>query len=287
VVFAYYRPDASNLLKIEDISQLYDIRNDFKESSSDAPVFARYIFAWASKIFVPCFFVYGLAKKNNIIISTALITGLLLFSSTGLKSIVLGPVLIFMFWLYLRKSHLTFSMLNFLLLLLVALALILHELGSPFLNYIIIRRVLIVPGYLTGCYFDFFMSNPFTFLGYSIFEGLVDYQYPYSPPYIIGAHYFGRSEMSANANFLATSFADFGALGCFLFALLSSFFFGILNSISISKNAIPEMTALLLLPTWTLIDTSFLTAMLTHGLGIIALILIFMPRSLFNVGRDR
>lgn len=282
IIFKYYKPGTSNLLNLKDVSELYDIRGDFRDSASNAPVFARYIFAWTSKIFVPFVFVYGLAKKNIYIILGSIFTAIMLFSSTGLKSIILGPILIFGFWYLLSRRKIYFSTLSIILFSVLILGATLQDNGVPLFNYVIIRRVVIVPGFLTGCYFDFFSNNQFSMLGYSILKGIVTYSYQDTPPYIIGSYCFGRSDMSANTNFLASAYGDFGVLGCILFAYLTTTMFCFLDKVACKKNAIPEISAMLLLPTWTLIDTALFTSLLTHGLGIVVLLLIIIPSNLFN-----
>lgn len=282
VLFIYYKPNISSILGLTDISQLYDIRDDFREHSSNAPTVARYIFAWTSKIFIPFLFIYGLVNKNKSLIIISLATGLLMFSATGLKSIILGPLVVYVFWKLLTFKNIRFSTLSFILVVFLLISSTLSYFGSDILNYIIVRRVVIVPGFLTGCYFDFFSNHDFALLGYSILSSFVEYPYQDSPPYIIGEYYFGRSDMSANANFMASAFSDFGIVGCILFSIFIGGVFGLLDRVALDKSSIPEISALLLLPTWTLVDTALFTSLLTHGLAIIIAIVIVMPSNILN-----
>ncbi|WP_146107440.1 MULTISPECIES: hypothetical protein [Vibrio] len=281
VLLIYYKPNISNLVSLTDISELYDIRGEFRDSASNAPTIARYVFAWTSKVFVPFFLIYGLARKNKIITVMSLFTGLLLFSSTGLKSIILGPVIIYSFWYLLNKREIKFSTLSNIFLFVLFFGVICYHLDFSLFNYIIIRRVVMVPGFLTGCYFDFFSNNELTLLGYSILKGVVSYNYEYTPPFVIGEHYFGRSDMAANANFLASSFGDLGIIGVLSFSAFVSLMFGFIDKTAMNKQAVPEISALMLLPMWTLIDTALFTALLTHGLGIISMLLIVIPIGTF------
>ncbi|MGF1834822.1 O-antigen polymerase [Photobacterium sanguinicancri] len=282
IIFVFYRPNISFLFSLTDISQLYDIRGDFRESASGAPTIARYLFAWTSKVFLPFMFIYGVANNKKTVIIFSLFTCILLFSATGLKSIILGPVVVFVFWYLLKYREANFSMLSFILVLVLIFSSLLHVVGFELFNYIIVRRVVITPGFLSGCYIDFFSNNEFTMLGYSIFSSFVEYSYEYSPSYIIGEYYFGRSEMSANANFIATAFAEFGVIGSIVFSLIVGVMFGIIDKISAYKSTVPEISALLLLPMWTLVDTSLPTALLTHGLGAVVLLLLLIPKRIFT-----
>ncbi|HBC3535259.1 TPA: hypothetical protein KDZ66_004214 [Vibrio vulnificus] len=283
VVFLFYKPSLINLLNISDISELYNIRGEFREITSNVPSFARYVFSWSSKIVVPILLVYGLAKKNNIVILLALTFGLLLFSATGLKSIFLGTIVTYISWMVLSRVHVSFNFLSILICVIILLSLALHEVGYWQFNAIIIRRVLVIPGLLTGYFIDYFSNNEFTYLAYSIFSGVFDYKYDVTPPFVIGEFYFGRNDMSANASYLASAFGDFGYSGCILFTVILAIVYRNLDFWAEKIKATPEVSAIILLPTWALVDSSLITVLFTHGLLIIVLFAFFLPKSFFRV----
>ena len=279
-VIYFYGFNISKIFSLSSVGELYDIRNEFRNDNSSVPSVVQYLFFWNIKVLVPFLFLFGLLIKNKKLILISLFLQFVLFSVSGQKSIFLGLIFVYCFWVLLNRypdKSGFYLKLSFFILLLTSLILILG--GQDVLLDIIVRRMIIIPGVLTSLYFDFFSQNDFSKFGYSIFKGLFDYNYDFSPPFVIGSYYFSRSDLSANANFIASAYGEFGYISCIIFSLLVSVIYKVIDSCLLDKNNIRKLcTVGAVLPTWALADSALLTTLITHGLFAFFILIIFIPR---------
>src|SRR6185437_6613284 len=138
------------------------------------------------------------------------------------------------------------------------------------------ERMTGMPGLLTGYYYEFFSDHPKALLGHSIFKSIVHYPYPLEPRQMIGYVYFHDSGMSANANFWADAYANFGYIGILCFTLLLAGVMWLYDSSSAGRNL--TVTALVIaLPAFAVANSGLLTSLLTHGIGLAMVLMYLMP----------
>ena len=155
-------------------------------------------------------------------------------------------------------------------------------LSTNIFTSIIVRREILTHGLLTKYYFDFFSVNPKANLGYNrILHNYVNYPYPYPPPFIIGNYYFGSPYMSANENFWAQGFADFGYFGVFFLSFMLAIILWLYDSIS-KPLPLQFSTILLTLPGSSLASSSFFTSILTHNIIVLLVFIYILPKSLMD-----
>jgi hypothetical protein len=129
-----------------------------------------------------------------------------------------------------------------------------------------------VPGMNFGFFIQYFSEHNKFFLSNSIFRSFVNSNYSVSPPFIIGEYFYQSIKMSANGNFLADSFAQFGYFGILFYTLLLSFILKImLNSTkNLSLNILLPSVFLLI---YALSNSALLTVILTYGLFLYLIIM--------------
>jgi hypothetical protein len=282
LVSYFYKTDLGSLFSIEDFNSLYDIRSQYRESGKDSPAIVEYMFSWLAKFFWPMVLVFGLSKGSRLIIGISFIGFLSLFVTSGHKSIFLSFFAVLGFWYLWRKMRIiTIERLMLIALLVVFIGFVSELGGYPFVNNVLVRRVILVPGILSAFYYDFFSRNEYALLGYSFLKNVVDYKYTKSPPFLIGEYYFGRSEMSANANFIASGYADFGPIGAMISSIIAIIFYKILDELAMIKKSAKACTLLAVVPTWALVDSAFQTVLLTHGLILLMMAIYFSPMNSF------
>jgi len=284
VVVYFYRLNFSTIRSIANIGDLYNLRGGFRDISTGVPSVVSYLFAWSSKVIAPFMIVFGIINKKSPVLIAGIAFTVYIFLITGLKSVILAPIVILFLIKLLRSHKLNFVLVAFFLCSLLVISTISQVFGFPELNNILVRRVIIFPGLLTSYYFEYFSMEGYTYLGESVLAMFFDYHYDVSPPFLIGSYYFGRTEMSANANYLASAFGNFGAFGMIVYSLVLSLVFGFVDKIALYKQGAPEATALLALPIWALVDSALLTTFVTHGLLFAICILIVVPKELFISG---
>ncbi len=282
VVFIIYKPDIMNITKMLDFSDVYELREVYREVNKNIPGIVNYFFTWIVKFFIPFVFVMGIVNKSLKLKIISLLMIFSMFLVSGHKSIILGfGLVLLMDWVLKNKKEETFKLVKGLTYL-VLIATILSIFGFLALQEVIVRRAIIVPGLLSNFYFDYYGKNDFALMGYSIFSFIFDYPYDKTPPFVIGEYYFNRSEMSANANYMAAAYADFGILGTILITSLCGLYFKLINMISAEKNMIKISCLLAIVPMWALLDSSFVTVLITHGLIWLIVLMVVIPKGYIN-----
>jgi hypothetical protein len=141
--------------------------------------------------------------------------------------------------------------------------------------------MILLPGLISGYFYEFFSINPKAYLGHSIFSSFINYPYSSTPPIVVGEHYWGQSIITANANanIWADGYANFGYIGMVLFSILLGFILWIYDSIS-SKINFKIAVLMLCIPAFSLSNSALLTTILTHGIGLTILLLYLMPNEI-------
>src|SRR5699024_2686043 len=106
---------------------------------------------------------------------------------------------------------------------------------------------------LTSMYYEFFSAHPFTYLSQSVLEGVTTYPFANPVPVEVGSFWTSYAP-SANANFLADGFANFGAVGLLAFACLTGLLFRLYDVLSDGLPVIAS-SLLLVMPLVTLSNT--------------------------------
>lgn len=282
IVFISYKPDFTNFLKLIDFSDVYELREGYRTANQSILIFINYFFAWLIKVFIPIIFAVGLMTKSKKMVLISCVMMLSMFLVSGHKSIVLGFGLVYLLYFLLKKDKLDTLVLTKYLIYLVFISLLLALMNINALQELVVRRAMLVPGLLSNYYFDYFGSHPFAYLGYSIFSPFVDYPYSSTPPYVIGEYYFNRSNMSANANYMAAAYADFGVIGTIVITFICGCYFKILNAIVSYKEIGKVSSLIVIVPIWALLDSSFITVMITHGLIWIVVFFLLVPKGFLN-----
>ena len=130
------------------------------------------------------------------------------------------------------------------------------------------RRVVLMPGMLTQIYFDFFFSQDFFLFSDSVDLFSRADERPIA--YMVGEDYFGRARMSANANFVASGYAEAGGLGVLIYCLLISVFINILSSGSGAEKRIYLLASVPIF--LAILETNLTTVLVTHGLLILIIL---------------
>jgi hypothetical protein len=261
----------TNLLSSELTATRLEARQAF-ESSGFA--LSGYSLTWQSGVVNPFLIAYGTVHRHRTHLVAGILGQLVLFSVAASKSMLVSSFIVWLaiFLLHEDRRHRAAPRL-----LLVVSAVVAvgggHQLvtGSIDLNSVLARRAIMTPPVLTRYYFDFFGANPKTHLSQSVLGWLFDYPYTQSIPRTVGARYVGEAT-SANANFFADAFANFGLTGVAVFSLLLATMFLLIDANSRNID-IRLATASLVVAGTSLVNSALLTSLLTHGL-LLALILL-------------
>lgn len=267
LVFSNVTPSFSNF-NVTDFADLYDIRMTSRDQLSEGPLIVAYSYMLIFKVIAPLILSYGLLIGKRLLVFVAIMVFFLGFMVSAHKSILLTPIAMLGLYYCIQKSKSIKLILCNSVFVLSLISFFSSGVVQFIFGEVLMRRVFLVPGMLTNIYFDYFSVHDFNLFN-SITSKFSDERV--TPlPFIIGENVFGRSEMSANANFVASGYAEAGVIGLIFYVIVILLTFLILDSrVKLEKNiylltSFPVLLAML--------ETNLTTIFLTHGLVFIILI---------------
>jgi hypothetical protein len=264
-------------LRFVPLIDVYDVRAQYTGILAQHGRLVGYAIPLQASAVNPIVIAYGLVRRKPLIVALAVIGQLLIYSITGFKTVFFSGFLMLGLLLCLWRDGRRFGLMLIwgLIALMVASLLAGVILDFQLANSLLIRRVMVTPGLLTGYYFEFFSNSPKAQLGHSVFRTLVSYPYTLEPPRLIGVHYFNPLA-SANGNVWADAFANFGFWGIFGFTPLLASVLWIIDSLTANRDW--RIVCLILgVHGFTLANTALLTSLMTQGIGLTVLLVLLMP----------
>ena len=264
-----------------NLGEVYEYR---ESASSNLPQVFGYFSPIVTKIILPVYVVLSVINGRRLEAVLGFSVSFLFFGLTSHKAPIFYPaVILATYW----ASGKNLSMIIPLgLSVLIAICGIDFYLGglfgeSPWLGSLLVRRALMTSPLINHFYLDFFSDSAFYYWADSKFSlGLVESPYFWSAPHVIGDYYFGSSAMSANAGFLGSGYANAGLLGTYIYAALVGIIISLLSGYGsvIGPRTVTSISVIVLISVFN--STDLTTALLTHGLIGLIILLSIMPKSL-------
>lgn len=256
-----------------NLLDVYSIRGDV---ISRLPAVLQYMYS-ASNAINPILLIYALINKNYLLSIFIIIIQFLSFGINGSKSVFFMTLLTIAIY-YIFKKNVLQIIVKLITTLSVFSILEFSFTSSSFLVDFIVRRVMFVPNLINYYYFDFFTDNTPDYFRQSIFS-IIGLKSPYGRiPNLIGEIYMNNKLTAANGGLASDAAQNFGYLGALVSPLILAIFLKVLDDVS--KNLDPRITVVVAVYFSNVIISSTLTtALLTHGLFLVLLILYFMPRN--------
>ncbi|MDP3949102.1 hypothetical protein [Microbacterium sp.] len=275
-IFATFLIVAGFSISLNPFADIYDTRAEFRENVSTRNAFLAYAVPLVAKVVNPLLIVIGISRRHPLLVVMGLFGSILVFNANAQKSVLLTIVMVPVVYFLLRRWR-SLSAVG-LSITFVGLATV--SLFNPTIMELVFRRTIIVPGLLVGIYVNNFSQQGFVYLQHSIFGEFVQSD-RLAPAREIGLNYWGRSAMSANANFLGDGFANFGYPGMLVFAGLLGLILGVADRMT-RETSMAIVVASSIGVIFALIDTALLTTLITHGLIILVLLLAMFPKEEFR-----
>jgi hypothetical protein len=245
---------------------VYPTRLAYRTSLAAEGAALAYVVSWTGNVINPLLMSFAFVRRRPPIFVAGLLGQVALFSLTGFKSVLFSPFLVLAAHLCIRLEGRKFDryLLMGLIVVMVGAWLSFWSLGSDFLAYTFVRRVIATPGLLSGFYFDFFSQHATTLFSHYIFRGIISNPYGTTPPFLIGRIYFGSSFTSANANLFADGFAGLGVIGVVLVGAAAAY---VLRWMDILANGREwrYMLGVAGVMAFSLSNSALSTTLITHG----------------------
>jgi hypothetical protein len=270
------------------IDRVYEFR---REAAAQLPAGFGYIYSNLSSALIPLALVLSFRTKKGVLFCVALCASVILFGMSHQKSVLFGPIVVAMLYIFFGKVKsvstigLIFLALPVIFILeIFQLRILSHSHDAAYLTSLIGRRVLFVPPMLDGFYLQYFHNHPLYYWSNSLAGSWAGKgAYDVTAPFVIGFEYFNNLDTSANTGIIGSGFANAGLLGVALYAMFAGCLLSLLNSYG-KKIGHPFVAAAGLTTIVNiLMSTDILTAILTHGmLLLIMLLAVFPERPLVN-----
>lgn len=268
-------------LRPPSFSDVYGVRAAFIEQASGA---TNYLLSWQTNVINPLFIVYGIRYRCWLPLMAGVLGDLVIYTTTGYKSILFSVLAIVAFLLALRqkgpavKPPATGMRIGFAFAALVAFAGTIDTLRHTFIwTSLFVRRLSLVAGVNTGYYFRYFGIEPKTHLAYGLVGKILGTTGAVPPPKQIALAIFHSAIGDPNANLWADAYANFGYVGVILSTLILAGFLWLYDRLA--RNVDRRVaTVLLVAPALSLANSALLTCFLTHGMLLALLVITQWPR---------
>lgn len=268
----------------EDPQSMYEFRED-------ANIKLIYVLCWLRSALLPLLMLYYLCKSEWLKYGLTFLGFVLLFMLDQQKMTIIFPVAItaiyFAIKYYNAKASSRFHVFLILIFIIIPLAIVKHG-SNPFsmvFSLIFVYRIQCIAGIQFQKYVEFFeiQNHPFTYYTHIGVVNKLTGLYPYDMS--IG-EVINAGEGNSNATFfLMDGVAAAGLIGCIIVGILFLIVKSILNSFS-HVYKVPLLTALFLFPLQSLMNVSLFTALVSHGIIILFMILVFVDIKEFKIVPD-
>lgn len=288
VIYALLIGGAGARPTFNGILDVYDLRNEFDARVATIPLMG-YLLPLLHNVVNPVLVARGVFTRNWLLAAFGLGGQVLAFLLAGQKGVLLSTVFLLGLALLYRRGRVPSG--AFLALLLAAAgsaALVIDRLsGTLFAGSVFTRRFLILPGALAVAYTSIFTRLTQTHFGDSLLRFLGNpYAQGPTPAHIVGLDFMGHAETNANVSFLGHGYLSWGYPGMYIEAAVVG---ATLWAIDRAADGLPPRVCALVMvmPGITLASASAFTAILTHGLAGLVLVLVLLPRDEWAPGSAR
>lgn len=249
------------------ISDIYGARGSMRETVPFPG--AERVYAFACRFGLVYFMCYSIIQRKNLLLLTSVVISLSFFLIGAHKSILALTILSTFFAFFVMRAS-KINLLASAIILTICCTVFFEKLiGIYLLTDLVVRRVIILPSYLTYNYIDMFLFDPNLFRSTPLDKSDVAFH--------VGEVFFNRKNMRCNVNIIASSVTSLGYFSVLFTGIIFGTMSGILGKsverINMKKTK-SIVYAIICCYSWSLTESSFSVVLFTHGLIILYIPLI-------------
>lgn len=258
-----------------DMSKVYQYREEVT-SGIYSGVWA-YLYSWVGGAVCVGLMVYFVAVRRYAFAFAALLVQIYMFGATGHKVYLFQPVIALgTYWLLTHGAWRSIMVWG-LCTMIFAVAIVFMIFDLDIVGDLIVRRTLYVPAFLDFRYLEYFSEHPKVYLTNSFFKSLGEYPYGDVPTGLVIGNFIGFPDTNAVTGYLGTAYMNFGVIGMAAYSMLFAVVLRLLDGCVASGLPFVFVAAATVAPIRAVLTESDLfTSLLTHGLGLMVLLLMLM-----------
>jgi hypothetical protein len=257
------------------LAKVYSTRVEFATEQAGA-IASGYLVPWAGNVINPMLMALGIARRRITLVMIALAGELLIYASSGYKSVLFSVALVPLVYLAISLASRWFGVVASTATAAVLVCAVHARSLTGQWSLALASRTFATPGQIGYYYYEYFALHQKDHLSHSFLRWFVHSPYTQPPPLVIGAAYFPASQPDANAHVWADAFANFGFGGIAVFTLVLGLALWIADGLGRWRDA-RIAGPMLVIAGLSLGGTGLFTTLLTQGLGLGCLLVALMP----------
>ena len=214
----------TSALSLSSLASPYEQRFRYADATAGNGLATYALFLCAFAL-VPLLMSIGLYFRKWLLVSVSAVASIVAYALTAFRMALLMPLLaVAVFYLirWSRRRNPAVLAVGLCAVMTMGLAVRVAT-GSPQALFLGTVRTVVMPANLTPFFVDYYSFHPRHELDYSILSGITKSPYDRVPPLVIGKAYFDDDRTSANTQYMADGYANFGYLGVIAFSALLGF----------------------------------------------------------------
>ena len=258
---------------LPNVADVYGTRDAFKSAVGGVPG-AGYLIGWATGVIYPLLMAWGIARRSWSLVILSVVAQLLVYSVTGYKATLFSIAFVPLVYLAVSYFRRSFGLLAAVGVPAILVLSALPAAGNTALG--LASRMYVLPAQLTYYYYEYFSIHPKFELSHSFLRWFSTQPYAQEPPDLIGSVYFPGTGTHANAGLWADAYANFGVAGILAFSVVFGLVLWAADGVSRNRD-MRIVGALLGVAALAINSGALFTAILTNGVALALLLILFMP----------
>jgi hypothetical protein len=256
------------------LDDVYSVREDINEILTG---YIGYLSDWSKNVFLPLIFVISIFRKNVFLIAFSIFMFLLFFVVTSSKAVLVYPVVI-LFVSYIVKFGPVIPMLYAGAFSAAFISHVFYILfGKNTLSGLVTLRTFSVPPSDALLYYQYFQSHSPLYWSNTILGAPFRTHEVEHIAQTIGRNSWGYgSETFANTGVFATSYMQFGIWGIFLYPVLLTLLFKLVDKLAVNRMPMDSAICLSIIPILQFIGSDLPTTVMSHGFAVLLFCMRFL-----------
>ncbi|MBT2485827.1 MULTISPECIES: hypothetical protein [unclassified Microbacterium] len=278
ITYVYLAAIFGLTFNIVSVFEIYDIRLSYRDEVIPTVPLLGYLITNQGNVINPFLMAFGLLKRKYWLFALGIVGQLLIYSTTGYKTVLISiPLCLLLVFLLKKRTSVLGAMVVFGAAALAWLAIAIDRIVPLGVVDVLVARTFMTAGYLMPFYREVYDGGAWALWDYSFLSPFVTAPYDTSPGFHVGAVMIGRPDVQMNASLFADGYANLGFAGIIIEAAVLVVLLFLVDSAS--RGLPPALVVSAgLLPVFSLANGSPFSAILSYGFGLLIVLLALYPR---------